>query len=66
MMIVNNKKAAGRTGQGESNFAAQVQLNSQQRSINLYQEHPAEIISLHEFHQIALNRLQALRKIEFM
>ena len=67
MMIVNNKKTAGKSAVGgDNNFAAQVQINTQQRSINLYQEHPSEIISLHEFHQIALNRLQALRKIEFM
>ena len=34
--------------------------------INLYQEPPSDEISLYEFQQLALNRLQALRKIEFM
>ena len=37
-----------------------------QVKIQLYDEHPQNTISLHDFHSIALNRLQALRKIEFM
>ena len=34
--------------------------------INMYDQHPNNVISLHEFHSVALNRLQVLRKIEFM
>jgi len=36
------------------------------RGINMYDKHPTNVISLHEFHSVALNRLQVLRKIEFM
>ena len=31
--------------------------SSSKGTINLYQNHPNNIITLHEFHQIALNRL---------
>lgn len=64
-MIVNKKKQL-KEAEGVNNGSVGVSLNSMDRSINLYQSHPSETISLHEFHQIALNRLQALRKIEFM
>ncbi len=55
-MITNVKKAQ-----------VEVSINAgQKEKINLYDEAPKSTISLHEFHQIALNRLQLLRKIEFM
>jgi len=33
---------------------------------NMYTEPPTNIISLHEFYKLALDRLQVLKKIEFM
>jgi hypothetical protein len=35
-------------------------------AINMYNEPPQNIISLHEFSQLALARLQVLKKIEFL
>ena len=35
-------------------------------NINMYTEPPQNTISLHEFYSVALNRLQVLKKIEFM
>lgn len=35
-------------------------------SINLYTEPPETVISLTEFQQVALDRLQVLKKLEFM
>jgi hypothetical protein len=32
----------------------------------MYTEPPTNIISLHEFYKLALDRLQVLKKIEFM
>jgi hypothetical protein len=34
--------------------------------INMYNEPPQNIISLHEFQKLSLDRLQVLKKIEFM
>ena len=60
-MITNKRKVD--KAEGSAGF---VQTNHELKQINLYQSHPMETISLHEFYQVALNRLQALRKIEFM
>ncbi len=35
-------------------------------SVSMYTEPPQNIISLHEFQKIALDRLQVLKKLEFM
>jgi hypothetical protein len=43
-----------------------VELQNPKQKINMYDEHPTNTVSLYEFHQTALNRLQVLRKIEFM
>ena len=72
--MITNKKHAGReigTGGVKSmtsgNGYAQVTRHATtQEKIQLYDEHPTKVISLHGFHSVALNRLQALRKIEFM
>jgi hypothetical protein len=61
-MIVNTKAVKSATN-GSGN---QVSLNQNREKINMYDEPPRVTISLHEFHQIALNRLQLLKKIEFM
>ena len=34
--------------------------------INMYNEPPQNVISLHEFQKLSLDRLQVLKKIEFM
>jgi hypothetical protein len=59
-MIVNNK----RTNKKQDD-AGVVHINVKEK-INMYDQHPTNVISLHEFHSVALNRLQVLRKIEFM
>ena len=60
-MKVTNLKTEAKVGDGQIavNFVGQ-------EKINMYDEHPRTTISLHEFYQTALNRLQLLRKIEFM
>jgi|LakMenEpi03Aug12_release.lakeMendotaPanAssembly.Ray.scaffolds.fasta_scaffold310094_2 hypothetical protein len=62
-MIVNT-----RTGKqlGLGADANKVELQNPKQKINMYDEHPTNTVSLYEFHQTALNRLQVLRKIEFM
>jgi len=50
--------------QGASD-AGMVQTNYDE-NINMYNEPPQNIISLHEFYRVALDRLQVLKKIEFM
>ena len=59
-MIVNIKKA-----NKKQDDAGVVHINVKEK-INMYDQHPTNVISLHEFHSVALNRLQVLRKIEFM
>jgi len=72
MSIVNTKKVSGMPGLSAANQAdynsGKVNLHgvAERSKINMYDEHPTNTISLHEFHSIALNRLQLLRKIEFM
>ena len=61
--MITNLKATNKEG----GKAGQVSINAGTREkINMYDEHPTNVISLYEFHQTALNRLQVLRKIEFM
>ncbi len=55
-VIVNNRKTQ-QPGEVQSNF---------QRSITFYDEAPQETIGIHEFHNIALSRLQVLKKIQFL
>ncbi len=59
-MIINTKKA-----NKKQDDAGIVHINVKEK-INMYDQHPTNVISLHEFHSVALNRLQVLRKIEFM
>ena len=67
-MIVNKKKEAGAYSSIANNggYGMVTKNAPSQVKIQLYDEHPQNVISLHDFHSIALNRLQALRKIEFM
>ena len=58
-VISNNKKNAKQEQSGV------VHINVKDK-INMYDQHPTNVISLHEFHTVALNRLQVLRKIEFL
>jgi hypothetical protein len=59
-MIVNKKNLPK-----NKDDAGTVSINIKEK-INMYDQHPTNVISLHEFHSVALNRLQVLRKIEFM
>lgn len=63
-MIIQNKKKVA-TQQARQDDAGVVTIHPKER-INMYDQHPTNVISLHEFHSVALNRLQVLRKIEFM
>ena len=67
-MIVNKKKEAGAYSSiaNTGGYGMVAKNAKSQVKIQLYDEHPKNTISLHDFHSIALNRLQALRKIEFM
>ena len=60
--FITNKKTEG----NQSGNGRVAPTGKGQQKIQLYDEHPTNVISLHEFHSIALNRLQALRKLEFM
>jgi hypothetical protein len=62
MMIQNTKKSVQQAG----SYADQITLSANREKINMYDEPPRTTISLHEFNTTALNRLQLLRKIEFM
>jgi len=64
-MSIINKKTGQVSGAG-TNVLTEVQIGKPKSKINMYDEHPTNVISLYEFHQTALNRLQVLRKIEFM
>ena len=64
-MSIINKKTGQVSGLG-ANTTTEVTLVKPKSKINMYDEHPTNVISLYEFHQTALNRLQVLRKIEFM
>ena len=61
-MIVN-KKAAAKPAQAAD---PQVAIANARPKINMYDQPPQNVVTLHEFHSMALNRLQVLRKIEFM
>jgi len=61
-MIQNLKQPIIKGTSGQSG----VQIHQTREKINLFGEPPRQTISLHEFYQIALKRLQLLRKIEFM
>jgi hypothetical protein len=54
MVTILNTKTGQTKGQGAKH---EVATNEVRSKINMYNEHPQNIISLHEFHSIALNRL---------
>lgn len=58
-VVITNKK----TGYSKDSYSVATHYDE---NINMYNEPPQNIISLHEFSKIALNRLQVLKKIEFM
>jgi len=58
-VVITNKK----TGYSKDSYSVTTHYDE---NINMYNEPPQNIISLHEFSKIALNRLQVLKKIEFM
>lgn len=63
-MIISNKKA---TAQADAQMmSAGTVYTHRDEQINMYNEPPQNIISLHEFQKLALDRLQVLKKIEFM
>ena len=41
-------------------------VNFDENCVSMYTDPPQNIISLHEFQKIALDRLQVLKKLEFM
>jgi hypothetical protein len=63
-MILKNNRATA-VSKSETGQAGMI-LTHQDENINMYNEPPQNIISLHEFYKIALDRLQVLKKIEFM
>ena len=70
-MIINKKLVKGGSlgntiDQTTTVNDGKVQIHNNQHRVNMYDEAPQNVISLHEFQSIALDRLQMLRKIEFM
>lgn len=65
VIVKNNKVTAKQSEAAEAASAYEVSTNYQD-NINMYNEPPQNIISLHEFSKLALDRLQVLKKIEFM
>ena len=63
--IINNRKGAAETRPNIDGTYGQVQTNYDD-NINMYNDPPQNIIRLHEFSKMALDRLQVLKKIEFM
>lgn len=64
--MIQNTKAA-KPANGHASGLHQVHISSERREkINMYDEPPRTTISLHEFQSMSMNRLQVLRKIEFM
>ena len=63
-MIVSNNTAIA-LADAQMNSAGHVLIHSEDY-INMYNEPPQNIISLHEFQKLSLDRLQVLKKIEFM
>jgi hypothetical protein len=64
-VAIINKKATYIPKPDAEGGAGEVYTNIHE-GINMYTEPPTNIISLHEFSKIALDRLQVLKKIEFM
>ena len=62
-----NKKITARpsTNPGTTADYGMVQTNYDE-NINMYNDAPLNVISLHEFSKFAVDRLQVLKKIEFM
>ena len=64
-VIVNNRIGAQQTRPSLEGSYGTVATNYDE-NINMYNEPPQNVISLHEFSKMALDRLQVLKKIEFM
>ena len=63
-VIINNRKSNNTSNQFQT---GEVQItNNDFRKISMYDEPPQNVISLHEFSQLAVDRLQVLKKLEFM
>ena len=58
-MIISNKKVTAQQDEG-------MVKDHRDEQINMYNEPPQNVISLHEFQKLSLDRLQVLKKIEFM
>jgi hypothetical protein len=64
-VIINKRATAQVTRPGLDGTYGQVETHYEE-NINMYNEPPQNVISLHEFSKMALDRLQVLKKIEFM
>jgi len=64
-ITIINKKSNFVARADQEGGAGEVYTNIHE-GINMYTEPPTNTISLHEFSKIALDRLQVLKKIEFM
>ena len=66
-MIINNKKIQDRDA-GKSVDGAQYagQVYAERRHISFYDEPPQDIIGIYEFQKTAVNRLQVLKRIQFL
>ncbi len=64
-MIKKNKTAYAQAADANMMPAGTVYTHNEDQ-INMYNEPPQNTISLHHFQKLSLDRLQVLKKIEFM
>lgn len=70
-VVIKNNRATANTNQVKLDQGAAASSYGQvhthyDENINMYNEPPQNVISLHDFSKKALDRLQVLKKIEFM
>lgn len=68
-MIINNRKIEDRSnGLMQDQYAEQYKGSAHvhSRHISFYDEAPKDVIGIYEFQNIAVSRLQVLKKIEFL
>ena len=61
-----NKKEIAQANYNDGEYKMGMVATHYDDNINMYGQPPENIISLYEFQQLALDRLQVLKKIEFM
>ena len=66
-MIINNKKIQDRdAGMAVDGAQYQGKVHMESRNISFYEEPPADTIGIYEFQKAAVNRLQVLKRIQFL